>query len=207
MAALGQIHAHDGVAQVQQRKVDGQVGLCAGVGLHVGILGTKQLAGAVDGDLLHLIHKLAAAVVAVAGVTLGVLVGQHTAHGRHHGGGDDVLAGDQLNVLALTAQLAVHGRAQLGVGLLHIANGIDHVLVHTLYLLFFGRAACGRRCPFPLYNERIYSVPLVESTPSIRASLRVAASSALANALNMASSLWWSFSPYSTFKCRFIMAA
>ena len=207
VAALGQVHAHDGIAQVQKRKVDGQVGLCAGVGLHVGVLGTKQLAGAVDGDLLHLIHKLAAAVVAVAGVALGILVGQHTAHSCHHGGGNNVLAGDQLNVLALTAQLAVHGLAQFGVSLLYIANGIDHVLIHTLYLLFFGRSLAGGAALSLSIMNRPYSVPLVESTPSIRASLRVAASSALANALNIASSLWWSFSPYSTFKCRFIIAA
>lgn len=51
-----------------------------------------------------------------------------------------------------------------------------------------------------------YNVPFVDNTPLIRASLRVAASRALAKALNMASSLWWSFSPYSTFRCRFIMA-
>ena len=47
----------------------------------------------------------------------------------------------------------------------------------------------------PAAEHLPYSVPLVDKTPSIRASLRVAASSALANALNMASSLWWSFSP------------
>ena len=135
VAALGQIHAHDGVAQVQQRKVDGQVGLCAGMGLHVGVLSAKQLAGAVDGDLLDLIDELAAAVVAVAGVALGILVGQHAAHRGHHGGGNNVLAGDQLNVLALTAQFAVHCSAQLGVGLLYIADGVDHVLIHTQYLL------------------------------------------------------------------------
>ena len=59
MAALGKIHAHDGIAQVKQGKVNGQVGLCAGMGLHVGIFGTKQLAGTVNRNLLNLIHKLA----------------------------------------------------------------------------------------------------------------------------------------------------
>ena len=46
--------------------------MCAGVGLHVGVLGTEQLAGAVNSDLFHLVHVLAAAVVAVAGVAFGV---------------------------------------------------------------------------------------------------------------------------------------
>ena len=133
MAALRQVHAHDGIAHIQQRKVDGEVGLCAGVGLDIGVLGAEQLAGTVDGDLLDLVHKLAAAVVAMAGVAFRVLVRQHTAHGRHHGGGDDVLAGDQLNVLALASQLTVHGRAQFGVNLFHIADGVDDVLVHTAF--------------------------------------------------------------------------
>src|SRR5699024_6761693 len=79
VAALGQIHAHDGIAHVEQCKVDGQVGLRAGVGLHVGVLRAEQAAGAVNGDLLRLVHIAAAAVIAVAGVTLGVFVGQHAA--------------------------------------------------------------------------------------------------------------------------------
>ena len=49
-------------------------------------------------------------------------------------------------------------------------------------------------------------LPFVESTPTMRSSWRAAAERALANALYMASSLWCSFSPYSTFRCRFIMA-
>ena len=133
VAALGQVHAHDGVADVQQRKVDGQVGLCAGVRLDVGILRAEQLAGAVNGDLLDLIDVLAAAVITVAGVPFRVLVRQHAAHGRHDGGGNDVLAGDQLNVLPLAAQLTLHSRAQLGVVALHKADGVDDVLVHTAF--------------------------------------------------------------------------
>ena len=133
VAALGQVHAHDGVADVQQRKVDGQVGLCAGVRLDVGILRAEQLAGAVNGDLLDLIDVLAAAVITVAGVPFRVLVRQHAAHGRHDGGGNDVLAGDQLNVLPLAAQLTLHSRAQFGVVALHKADGVDDVLVHTAF--------------------------------------------------------------------------
>ena len=128
--ALGKIHAHDGIAQIQQRKIDGQVGLCAGVGLHVCILGTKQLAGTVNGNLLDLIHKLAAAVIAVTGITLGIFVGQYAAHSGHNGGGNNIFAGDQLNVLALAGQFAAHGGAQFGIGLLHKADRIDQILIH-----------------------------------------------------------------------------
>ena len=133
MTALRQVHAHNGIAQIEQGEVDGQIGLCAGVGLDVGVLCAEQLAGALDGDVLHLIHIGTAAVVALAGQALGVLVGEDAAHGGHDGGRDDVLAGDELDIFPLAGQLTVHGRSQLRVGLFHEADGIHHIVVHTIY--------------------------------------------------------------------------
>ena len=77
--------------------------------------------------------SLTAAVVALAGQALGVLVGDDAAHGGHDGGRDDVLAGDELDIVPLAGQLTVHGRSQLRVGLFHEANGIHHIVVHTIY--------------------------------------------------------------------------
>ena len=130
VTALRKVHAHDGIAQLQQGKIHGKVGLCTGMGLDVGVLCPEQLAGALDGNILHLVHIDAAAVVALAGQTLGVLVGQYAAHGCHHGGRNDILAGDQLNVLALTGQLPLHGCAQFRVGCIDHADGVHHILVH-----------------------------------------------------------------------------
>jgi hypothetical protein len=42
------------------------VGLRAGMRLHVRVVGAEQLLGAVDRELLDLVHHLAAAVVALA---------------------------------------------------------------------------------------------------------------------------------------------
>ena len=131
VAALGEIHAHDGIAQVQQGKIDGQIGLCAGVGLDVGVLGPKQPAGPLDGNVFHLIHIGTAAVIPLAGQALGVLVGQDAAHGRHHSGRDDILAGNKLDVLALAFQLPAHGCGQFRVSLSHQTDGIHHFVVHT----------------------------------------------------------------------------
>ena len=67
MAALGQVHAHDGIAQVQQRKVDGQVACAPESGAaRVGVLAPNSLQARSMAIRLHLIHKLAATVVAVA---------------------------------------------------------------------------------------------------------------------------------------------
>jgi hypothetical protein len=87
------------------------------VRLHVGGLGAEQLLDAVDGQLLDHVDVLAAAVVALAGVALGVLVGQLRALCRHDGGRGVVLAGDQLDVLFLALVLGLDGGPHLGVGL------------------------------------------------------------------------------------------
>ena len=55
----------------------------------------------------------------------------NAAHGSHDRGRDNVLAGDQLNVLALAAKFTVHGSAQLGVVLADKADGIHHFLIHN----------------------------------------------------------------------------
>ena len=57
-------------------RIDRLVGLRAGVRLHVGVFGAEQLLGAVDGELLGDVDVLAAAVVALAGIAFGVLVGE-----------------------------------------------------------------------------------------------------------------------------------
>ena len=85
VAAEVEAHGDDGVARLRQREVGGHVGLRAGVGLDVGVLGAEELAGPVDGQLLHLVDHLAAAVVALAGVALGVLVGEGRAGRLEHG--------------------------------------------------------------------------------------------------------------------------
>ena len=116
VAAVVQAHAHDGVAVLAEGLIDGEVGLGAGVGLHVGVARAEELLGPLDGDVLHHVHALAAAVVALAGVAFGVFVGEHGAGGGQHGGADDVLRGDQLNVLLLPVVLSAHGLAHLGIG-------------------------------------------------------------------------------------------
>ena len=83
--------AHDPVARLQQRVVDGRVGLRAGVRLDVRVLGAEQRLRAVDRELLDDVDVLAAAVVALARIALGVLVGQHAALTLQHGLGHEVL--------------------------------------------------------------------------------------------------------------------
>ena len=88
VAAHRQVQAHEDVARTQAGHRDGHVRLGAGVRLDIGVFRVVELAEAVDGDLFDLVHHFAAAVVALAGVTLGVLVRADGAHGGHHLVGD-----------------------------------------------------------------------------------------------------------------------
>ena len=115
VATVGKVHAHEGVAGLEHSLERGQVGGSAGVGLDVGMLSAEQLAGALTGDLFGLVDAVAAAVVALAGIALGVLVGQARAHSHHDSRGDDVFGGDQLDVALLAVILLLNSGADFGV--------------------------------------------------------------------------------------------
>ncbi|MDT4775841.1 hypothetical protein FQZ97_79810 [compost metagenome] len=129
VAAVGQAHAEDGVAGVQQGQVDGAVGLGAGVRLDVGVVGAEQLLGAVDGQLLDLVDELATTVVALARIAFGVLVGQAAALGLHHPLAGVVLRGDQFDMVFLPCILGVHRRQQFVVVAFDLVVLAEHGVV------------------------------------------------------------------------------
>ena len=104
---MRQGHAHDLLADRNHGHEGRHVGLGAGVRLHVGVLGAEELLQPVDGELLDLVDDLATAVVAAPGVALRVLVGQRGAHGVDHRPAGEVLTRDQLEPVALAAQLPI----------------------------------------------------------------------------------------------------
>ena len=59
--------------------------------LHVDMLRAEDLPGAIARDVLHHISNFAAAVVALAGVALGVFVGEDSPGCLKHGARDEVL--------------------------------------------------------------------------------------------------------------------
>ena len=139
--ARGEVHGEDGVAGLQQREEDRLVGLAARVGLDVGEARAEELAGPLDRQRLGHVDELAAAVVALARIALGVLVRHHRALRLEHGAADDVLRRDQLDLVALAAELAPDGgenlrvaggeilaeEAAVGQGVFHRARGSSGV--------------------------------------------------------------------------------
>jgi hypothetical protein len=98
------------------------------VGLHVGVLAAEDLFGAVAGQVLDDIGVLAAAVVAPAGVALGIFVGEDGTGSLEHGFRDEVFAGNHLQPLVLAEGFVVKGGGYVGVGL---GEGESHAVSHT----------------------------------------------------------------------------
>src|SRR5205085_10048856 len=115
VAALVELHAHELVAGLEQREVDGHVGGGPRVGLHVGVLGAEELLAARSRQLFDLVDDVVAAVVALAGVALGVLVGEDRARGLQHLSRGEVLRRDQLERGALPLELSADDGEELGI--------------------------------------------------------------------------------------------
>ena len=116
VAAVGEVHAEDRVAGLQDGQKHRHVGLRARMRLDVGVLGAEQRLGAVDGQRLDDVHVLAAAVVALAGVAFGVFVREDRAGGLENRRADEVLRGDQFQAGILPFDFVPDGVRHLGVG-------------------------------------------------------------------------------------------
>ncbi len=115
VTAVGEVEAQQPLPRRHQRVQHRGVGLSTRVRLHVGEVGAEQRLGPVAGDVLHHVDVLAAAVVAAAGQTLGVLVGQHAALGLQHRARHEVLRGDHLQRVALATKLFAEQFGDVGV--------------------------------------------------------------------------------------------
>ena len=115
VAAVGERHAEDRVARIQQRQVHGLVGLRTRMRLHVRVVGAEQLLAAFDRQAFGDVDVFAAAVITLARIAFGVLVGQLAALGFHHARAGVVFRRDQLDVVFLAAVLAGDGGGEFGV--------------------------------------------------------------------------------------------
>ena len=117
VAAVIEAQRQHRVSRLHQPEIDGHVRLRARVGLDVGVLGPEERLRAVDRELLDLVDDLAASVVALAGIPLGVLVGRHRADGLEDRRPGEVLRRDQLDLVALPLELVAEERRDVGIDL------------------------------------------------------------------------------------------
>ena len=106
MAAVVEREPEHAVARREDGEVDRHVRLRTGVRLHVRVLGAEERLRPVAREVLDHVDDLAAAVVALAGVALGVLVRRRRPDGLEHGRPGEVLGCDQLDLSALPLELA-----------------------------------------------------------------------------------------------------
>ena len=101
VTAVGQVKTHQPLVGPHDGLVDLEVGGAAGQGLDVDTplsgVEAKGLESALLASELNLVNVLVAAVVAGAGVALGVLVGHGGTESIEDGTGGDVLGGDEDN--------------------------------------------------------------------------------------------------------------
>ena len=132
MPAVRQVHPEHDVARLERGHIHSDVRLRAGVRLHVGVCGAEELLRAVNGKLFGLVRELASAVIALARIAFGVLVGENRAHGFEHRFRYEVFRRDQLEPGRLPPRFLAQ----------HVGNLRVHVVQRTLHPLI---GCCGPR--------------------------------------------------------------
>src|SRR5215472_5844336 len=77
--------------------------------LHIGMLGAEEFLGAIARQVLDHVDKLAAAIVAAAGIAFGVLVGEDAAGGFENSFGSEIFARNELDLRVLALGLMADG--------------------------------------------------------------------------------------------------
>ena len=127
MTAMREIKAEDAVMRFEQGGVHGEITGRTGEGLNVDaptIRGrSKGFESALLTKTLRHVDELVAAVVARAGVALGVLVGHDRADGVEDGAGGEVLGRDELDGLDLAGLLPLYDVEHVGVDM--VQRGVE----------------------------------------------------------------------------------
>ena len=109
MPSVAEVHSEDDVPGLEHGHEDGEVGVHPRMGLDIGVLRSEEGLGPLDGEALHHVDEAASSVVPLAGVPLGILVGENGALGLEDHLGNEVLRGDELNGQVLPGLLPLDG--------------------------------------------------------------------------------------------------
>ncbi|MNV39729.1 hypothetical protein D3C71_1313190 [compost metagenome] len=117
VSARLQVQSQDLVAGHQQRQIDRLVGLAARMGLHIDVRGAEKQLRPRNRDRLRNVYVGAAAVVAAARITFGVLVRKDRTLRIEHGAAGEILRRDEFDGMHLAMSFGVNGRPDVAVGL------------------------------------------------------------------------------------------
>ena len=109
MPSVFEAHRQNFIAGFEDGCVYGGVGLRARMGLDIGELHAEKLFGALYREPLHNVHKLAAAVIPLARIPLGVLVGERGAHRLHDRRNHEIFRRYEFDMSLLTFGFVAYG--------------------------------------------------------------------------------------------------
>ena len=118
MPAMRERHAQQRIARLQGGQIHRGVGLRTGMRLDIDILRVEQRLDPIYRQLLHDIHILTAAVIALAGIPFGIFVGQHRPLRLHHRRAGIIFRSDQLDIFFLALHLAFDRLPEIGVNVI-----------------------------------------------------------------------------------------
>ena len=75
MPAVVQVHAHNRISGLQQRKERGQICIGSAVRLYIGVLRAEQFLYPISCQILYNIHIFTAAVITFSGIPFRILIG------------------------------------------------------------------------------------------------------------------------------------
>jgi len=126
VTAVRQRHAENLVARLQRREEHRLIRLRTGMRLHIGGLRPEQFFNPVDRELLGDIDEFAAAVIAFAGIALGVFIGELRPLSGHHHRARVILRRDQLDVIFLALVFGGDGCPDFGIALRKCTGATEH---------------------------------------------------------------------------------
>ena len=100
--------------------------------LYIGVIAAKELFCSLDGYILHYVHALAAAIIALSGIAFGVFICKDGAHGRHYRLGNYIFRSYELQVPPLSFSLCFYCLAYLRIILCY---EIHDLIYHFIFLL------------------------------------------------------------------------
>src|SRR5256885_5872002 len=95
MAAMCEVQSEDRVSRLKHRAQCFHVRLRSRVRLYIDVLRAEEFPGAIAGKVFDHVSEFASAVVALAGIALGIFVGEDRAGGFEYGLADIILRSDQ----------------------------------------------------------------------------------------------------------------
>src|SRR3989338_1487269 len=127
VTAMVELESHERVARIQKRHIHGNVRRASRVRLHVCVIGTKQLLGAIARERFYGIHMFTSAVIAHTRIPFRVLVREAAPKRFQNSIGCVVFRGNHLQSVLLTSRLLFDEIGNLGVVLLQWRM---HGLIH-----------------------------------------------------------------------------